>query len=196
MIRSNSDEIAPATLQFAGIMTIGLVAVLAACLFFFWIAYSPPNPLSPQWTPDEQLNFKTVFPEGWAFFTRDPRQEAFSLYSRTADGDWSNGLLGPASQASQLFGWSRISRAQGLDVGEISYQLSERNYKTCVSANPQACLAKLPAVVQIRNDASHPLICGHTVLLWRQPVPWSWSSFRSITLKARVANLNVHCDGH
>lgn len=178
-----------------GLYTVALGLVTAVALIFMWLAYVPPNPLSLPWSPSQQQDFKQFVPEGWAFFTRDPREEDFMLFGRSASGSWVNKLIGHASEPKQLFGWSRISRAQGLDLGVLASEVSIKSYASCDAASVSDCFAKLPPLVRVKNAAPHPLICGRSLLIFRKLVPWNWATFARVTMHARVANLDVICQG-
>lgn len=175
------------------VYTLALGAFLSAALLLVCLVYLPPNPISPQWSPAQQQNFKQVIPEAWAFFTLSLRQEDFVLFKPSGANGWTSGLLGPASDPSQLFGWSRLSRAQGFDLGVVSSQVGQQEYSSCDSASIGDCLERLPPLVHVHNFASHPLVCGRALLVWRKLVPWNWSTFKRVTMHARVANLYVEC---
>lgn len=176
-----------------GLYTLMLSVAIAATIVFLWVAYLPPNPLSPSWSTIQQLNFRQVIPEGWGFFTKSQTEENFLLFKRSASGMWVNAMLGPQAQSHELFGWRRVSRAQGLDVGLISSVVQNSEYETCDSASMYECFQRLPKAHIVANAAAQPLVCGRILLVWRKPVPWRWARFAHVTLRTRVANLDVKC---
>lgn len=166
---------------------------MSAFGFLMWISYAPPNPLTPQWTTSEQLSFRQFLPEGWAFFTKNQRDPLYLIFAKSTNGEWQSASLGPQSQLRWAWGVSRISRAQGLDVGLINTEIPRSAFSTCRSASVIDCLSHLPRERMVSDNSPHPLICGPTVIAWRKPVPWSWAKFRRVTLKTRLAYINVRC---
>jgi sporulation delaying protein A len=179
---------APARFGAAVVVVVGACALAAVLLI---LAYMPPNPVSLDLSPAAQLSIHQVAPQGWGFFTRDPRDKMFDLY-RYEKGAWASSFLGPQSEPHNLWGISRLPRGQAIDLGTVSQNLPKTVIAKCEGAW-RDCLSSLPTPSVVHNTAPRPLLCGRYLVIYRHPVPWSWSRFRHVTMPSEIINLDVRC---
>lgn len=135
-------------------------------------------------------------PQGWAFFTRDPREEMWLLYtSATGEGDWISAKAGPNARARFVFGLNREPRAQGVEVGLLLSEVSEEQYTDCEEQHDQECLEKaIGGSRTVGNDSPVATLCGHVGVVMREPVPWAWAgSQHPEETAARAVVLEVEC---
>lgn len=143
---------------------------------------------------EEKIRPEVWMPQGWKFFTRSPREDIIAVFRRDANGDWVNALSGPNASSANLFGISRGTRAQGIEVGILQVAVSRLTWPACKEAY-ERCVDQAPLVpVAIKNPTPNPTLCGELGLLVRAPVPWAWSrSGKKITMPSKAIRINVKC---
>ena len=168
------------------------VGVTCCCfLLFISIISIPDNPVNLRYSSFNNLKLNAMFPEGWAFFTRDPQEEQFFLY------EWFGGKLRevPIKNAgpSQLFGIIRRNRAIQSKILRVSNSIDEKywfHYRGDIKGVP------VDSLTIFSVDIAQPAVCGKYLVQARKPLPWPWyASSRSdkIYLPSRVICINFKC---
>jgi antimicrobial peptide system SdpA family protein len=157
----------------------------------------PDSPLRPS------LSFRqdviAIAPQGWAFFTRDPREPVDRIYTRQGAGpstgpEWAQVTYTNSSRRNWL-GLKRDARA--LNV-ELAFLLSEADpvpWRDC-PGQLETCLRQrdVPAVAVVNRSRIRAL-CGELLVERRPPAPWAWSrAKRPVLLDSKIARLDVRCD--
>jgi len=173
----------------------------AVALAFFWSAIGvfavharmPPNVVT---LPAENLIrpvISVLFPEGWAFFTRDPQLERVMPLVRQSDGSWQTRWLGPHSEPRNLFGIDRSSKAQGVELGLLIGAIPQSEAKSC-DVGPMTCVETSAPSRTIANTSPDPTICGDVAIVFQKPVPWAWSGARvAVIMPSRIMRVSVEC---
>jgi antimicrobial peptide system SdpA family protein len=175
-------------LRVLGLLAVALVGSWSIVVLYVVHAALPFNPIR---LPLEG-SLRYFAPEGWAFFTRDPREERFDVFVRRA-GVWTEALTSPHSRASNWFGLNRRSTAQGIEIGLLLADLPKASWQGCRAEAPE-CLAKKPPEHPIRNVSPEPTLCGEVGISLQKPVPWAWSrSPKRVIMPSRVARLRITC---
>jgi antimicrobial peptide system SdpA family protein len=173
----------------------GGVTVAVAIVWMAVIAYAifPVLPYSPVRLPFAHEAMTVLWaPQGWSFFTRDPREEKQTLYVRNGS-TWESASLAPHARLSNFGGLRRKSRAQGVEMALLINGVPATEWQHC-SASLQECLAQLPAGRAVRNTSPAPTLCGTVAVVLQKPVPWAWArSARPVTMPFRMLPLEVSC---
>lgn len=151
----------------------------------------PTNPIK---LPLEQKVYAQVWmPQGWKFFTRDPREEEVAAFVRAEDGGWRSALHGPNGSPSNLFGLSRATRAQGIELGLLTTAANRFEWLEC-KERLEVCVEKAPLAANVKNVTPAPTLCGEVGLTLQPPVPWAWSRARKkVTMPSKALRVNVQC---
>ena len=154
------------------------------------VASLPFNPLSvPRILT---INLQTICPQGWAFFTRNPREEQTYLYRIIEDQP----VLQPVhnSRASNLFGAERRARLESMEIAMLAESVKADKWFNCEDGIGQLDSLNQLSTVKIRNNFSHPKICGAILLEKKEQVPWAWSKEISAgEVPSKIAKLLVLC---
>src|SRR3984893_11911222 len=75
-------------------------------------------------------NLQALIPEGWGFFTRDPREARLLPFIQQA-GAWRSASEGPNGEAWNAFGFNRAARAQGGEMGLLEFTIPADAWKGC-----------------------------------------------------------------
>lgn len=122
-------------------------------------------------------------PEGWGFFTRDPREEDIFPYIRNEDtGAW-------VLSSRWTFGFGRhgtvVSREAAMHAMKVEADATacRSDHSTCLNG----VLAKgTEEAIPPRN------LCGDIGLVWQEPVPWAWAE-SDVVMPLRVVRFEVSC---
>ncbi|MCR9163212.1 MAG: SdpA family antimicrobial peptide system protein [Nannocystaceae bacterium] len=160
----------------------------AALVWWVLINALPHNPQSPGRTEEHQT--RLALPEGWGFFTRDPREPDLILVRRASGGDWS--IEPPHASAKNLMGLDRTSRAYPVETIRLledvraGFVECEQRWDACLSAAP---------VHVVHNRRAEPVLCGDLGLLRRAPPPWAWAHLMSREdMPTSALRMEVVCD--
>jgi antimicrobial peptide system SdpA family protein len=159
-----------------------------AAVLFVLDASLPYNPIR---LPISGQQVHAWLPEGWGFFTRDPREPDLYVY-RNSHNRWETASLGPHSQPRHIFGLSRSSRAQGVELGLLLHRTPHTKWAEC-RGDPVLCLMAAPTVT-VQNPSSSPTLCNELGVILQPPVPWAWSAHK-IRMPSKVIRLEVSCVG-
>ncbi len=176
------------------VLLVGLVWVTIAGLTLFWRL--PLNPVSidlGKYGPVKTVaaGIRGVMPQGWAFFTRSPREpDLFPFVKR--GGRWVRASRGPHSHPAHAFGLNRISRSQAIESALLLRPVPATAWQGCRQL-PEACLEKLARTLPLANVSPRPTLCGTVGFARQQPIPWAWSR-SAVTMPSRVVRLEVNCE--
>jgi antimicrobial peptide system SdpA family protein len=182
---------APEAADFA----LGSIAIAVGIAWLVAIAYAiyPALPYSPARLPlAESAHTALWAPQGWSFFTRDPREEKQTVYVRHGS-EWESALLAPHDRPANLAGLRRKSRAQGVEMALLVNGFSNNDWQPCTESLEQ-CLAQLSSGHEVKNISPAPTMCGTVAVVLQKPVPWAWArSSRPVTMPFRILPLEVSC---
>ncbi|MFF2908245.1 SdpA family antimicrobial peptide system protein [Paenibacillus sp. NPDC057934] len=152
-------------------LTFFLTSMLLVCLFFFSLLNAiPENVMNIK---SSKNVFLKIFPQGWSFFSKSPRDEEFLIL----DTNYQSAVNWPNNSARNLFGINRNGRAQGIEAGVLAYQVKKK-WSTC-EENLNKCIKKTEDVVKVNNPSPNPTLCGRYIIVRREPVPWAWANIVS-----------------
>lgn len=136
---------------------------------------------------------KSLMPEGWSFFTANPRATPTIPYGLGRDGQWHSLGAGVMSEPDDLFGLNRTQRAQGTEIALVLDGVPSTSWSSC-SISPQTCLSELRLQGTLRNSAVHKTLCGDVGFVRQEVLPWAWrSGSKSTTMPSQVLRVAVTC---
>jgi antimicrobial peptide system SdpA family protein len=175
-----------------------ILALTRAALAVFWalvifvvlVGTIEESPLRPSHM--QKMNLLVMAPEGWSFFTRDPREASEYPYLPTPQGWRYAGQTNSA--AVNGFGVRRGARLQGIELSALLKQVPrERWVKVETGVGPALDTAAIP-VVPVRNLIVRKTLCGEVLVERRERVPWAWSRSRDrITMPSTMVRLSARC---
>ncbi|MEW2574985.1 SdpA family antimicrobial peptide system protein [Streptomyces syringium] len=153
-----------------------LLVVIAWSMAVLYVAqvHVPKNVLSLPGQKQVRSTVANVAPQGWAFFTKSPRDVEVVPYRQTADGSWTSLALTPHSSPHNTFGLDRASRSQGIETSLLLNLAEKREWKECEENDLADCLADARSSRKVKNPSPEPTVCGHVALVQEKPVPWAW----------------------
>jgi antimicrobial peptide system SdpA family protein len=150
-------------------------------------------PVTPFSTPGNlQTDYARVFaPQGWAFFTYNPRAPHLTVLGRDATGAWSVLTPGRLAVPADLMGLDRIRQAQDTDVRRLLPQVPDNAWVAC-EREAVDCLSELGPGPAVTNVSPRRDVCGDIGLIMQEVVPWAWREFPTI-MPSKVVRVTVTC---
>lgn len=169
-----------------------LITGIILVVYCVALAALPYSPIS--FGRISRINTISLVPEGWAFFTRDAREDVIIVYKKTPTGIWEQVNV-PGASARYLFGLDRKGRAIGVELAMLKAAIADSTWHSSrrpLSAHFQR--DTLP-VQHLKNNAAQPLCLGDIIVQVTPPVPWSWARNHSkVIMPYKIARLYVEND--
>jgi antimicrobial peptide system SdpA family protein len=174
---------------------IGIYVVLLGLFWGTVLTYTvhPVLPANPIELPFEDKSpFIYLLPQGWAFFTRDPRLPIVEASLKREHGTWER-VSPRASHLPTFYGFSRRWKLPDVEVGLILDALAVRQWNEC-EGSWRNCLDAVAIVGSVKNLLPNATLCGEIGIVRQQPVPWAWSrTDRPVVMPSEVLRLHVAC---
>ena len=138
---------------------------------------------------------RLVTMQGWAFFTKSPRDDILIPYTKEQEeNEWNFAARGPNVQARYIFGLNRESRLTEFDVRALTNAVDEQGWIDCEDTSKfERCIKnEVPHNVVIKQY--DPKLCGLTVITRSPPIPWAYRN-ATTGMPGKVLYLNVQCEG-
>jgi antimicrobial peptide system SdpA family protein len=153
------------------------------------------SPIAASFLP--KVTLLSLAPQGWAFFTRDPREPQKLLRAVGRDATGKPALRSVAvGRVEDYFGIGRRSRAREVEIALLMEQLPPTKKWTACSGPLVECAtsdARVPTV-ELHNRALVRSLCGEFVATEQEPVPWAWAQHRDqVNMPAKAIKLKVVC---
>lgn len=135
---------------------------------------------------------RSLSPQGWAFFTKSPRSEAFVVYQRAGE-TVERATSTPLSQPGNLFGFDRSPRREGTEYAALVAEMTSSDWVAC-DGGLVNCLSPEQYVHKVTNRAPSPNFCGDVYVVSHEATPWAWREF-NLEKRPPVASvrLDVAC---
>jgi len=136
----------------------------------------------------------SLMPEGWGFFTRNPREPARVAYAITARGLIK--LTFANTSLRNLLGISRSARACDAELAALLVPILKPSWSKC-TGDPEdfSNWVKLRSLT-VKNWSGTQFIGGDILVIERPPIPWAWSSSHSrVFMPSRLVRLHVERGG-
>lgn len=160
-------------------------------LFFYSIHTSlPHNALTLPLV--DKLQMEAWFPQGWGFYSKDPREESIHVFDYQTEDPSTNW---PHNSIENFYGLKRIGRAQGIEAGLVKSKVPEDDWIAC-EEEPFTCATEHDGgePITINNESPFPTICGEHLIVMQEPVPWAWSKYKETAIMpSQIARVNVLC---
>lgn len=153
----------------------------------------PTNALDGRLRTRDKNNILRLLPEGWSFFTREPREADPEPFIREPKGSWRRITHRDHDGIVSLLGLNRASRGQGVEMGLLTGPVPRHRWTRC-DRGLWNCLTAAPILAEAANPSPHPTLCGDVAIVFRRPVPWAWA--RSVILDqmpVEIVRLRLSC---
>jgi antimicrobial peptide system SdpA family protein len=151
----------------------------------------PYNPFTP--STSIKRTIMAIFPQGWSFFTKSPREEIFYVYTydendscRLTELDLNN------SSKKNLFGIKRYARTSSAEIAYLVKKIPTEYWIRTKSGINSINTDSLKPVFILNNTNSRLLCANEIIIEKKEPIPWAWSKSNP-TRKSDLIKLLVYC---
>lgn len=169
---------------------ITLAVVWSALILVVFVGSVADSPAAaPHWVRQRLV---MVIPEGWAFFTRNPRLPRTEIYLFDALHElYSRGDIAEY-RGFAFAGIRRLSRVRGLEIERLLANIAPSQWRHC-RGDLSSC-SKALRLTHVQNDLVVRTLCGRIILRRSEPVPWAWSTLQPpVQMPAEWLMLSVQC---
>ena len=154
------------------LLGLGVVGLTILTVF---LVFAPSQALLSR-NQSQKLEIMGEFlPQGWAFFTRDPREPYVSLYQQR-EQRWEQVNSTTVAGGEHLFGLDRSARTENYEIDVIISQISEKEWARCEKEPITRCFPESPPPgVSIHSHGEDLRFCGLLAVTVHKPVPWAWA---------------------
>jgi len=173
---------------------IGLSVITAVLFVLSVFDFFPSTAVQVNKAQDERSQISLLIPQGWDFFTRNPREPVAKLFV-LKNQKWESALAGPKSRWDLGFGWLKAPRAQMVEMRALAEQSKSSHWATCESGHsPVECLTKSLPTAKIKNRFPNPTLCGQVGIVSQPATPWLWAKENiHVEMKSLFLHLDVEC---
>ncbi|WP_406074384.1 SdpA family antimicrobial peptide system protein [Micromonospora sp. NBC_01638] len=169
-----------------------VAAALAIALVVVAYVLYAALPATPFTLPGpDPITVRILAPQGWAFFTKSPRDPTPIVYQLEADGGWRDIASGPRARPRNLMGLDRMSRAQGTELALMLGPLPKEAWQAC-DRTPTNCLSEATTRITLPNRSNHHSVCGEVGVVVQEVLPWAWRDAPTV-MASKVLRVRVQC---
>jgi|GEM_PF-636476 len=157
-----------------------------------FVSSIPFNPI--QHKLDFVKEVYTYTPQGWAFFTRDAREEQIYIYKIDDSGELKK-INQKHANTDNFFGISRKVSKMFAEVDIITSMIGKKKFYTTTWNYDKNIHGEIPDnSVEVKNPIKYPVLCGDYLLVYHKIEPWAWSkSNNKMKMPAKVIKVRVLC---
>ncbi|ANZ94176.1 hypothetical protein BFC19_01375 [Brochothrix thermosphacta] len=108
------------------ILFVSLILLYSVLYLYALMPVTAKNPIS-QLPFGKMIKTQQWFPQGWGFYSKDPRDITFQVVSIKTG---KQAVSWPNNRASNWFGLKRYGRAQGIETGLLQENLLSKDWHT------------------------------------------------------------------
>ena len=121
---------------------------------------------------DFKRGLNILFPQGWGFFTKNPREENYTLFKMQPNGNFKQVTIKNNSLANSL-GLSRKSRKIGSEMSIMLATVNDSLWTT--KPGSDSLISYTDNFVDVeRNKLITTLDAGNYIIVRKELVPWAW----------------------
>ncbi len=161
---------------------------------FYSLAVTLPyNPSRVPTSLSLKTRFRALLPEGFSFFTRNPREPQIVAYQYS--GQHLEQLTIQNASLTNMMGILKTSRAQNIETGYLLSLIKGEDWSSCKSSLLNCLTFNYSPIIEMKSKYKKPLLCGDIVLVVRKPVPWAWAdNFDVDKMPLEFVRLYIFCD--
>lgn len=172
-------------------LTIILSFAVLILFFIVLISSIPFNPIQYKVNYIEQVF--TYAPQGWAFFTRDAREEQVYIYR--IENNKLKKINQKHANIDNFIGLSREVSKLAIEVEIISTLADKKKFPLTTWNYNENLYGKIPSrSIEIKNLIKSPILCGDYLIVYQSIVPWAWSKAKKkMKMPAKVLKVKIKC---
>lgn len=174
---------------------VTLICVVVSLLGMVLIS-TPHGLIRDKATVEAISQINRLFPQGWGFFTRNPREDSLELYAKEANGEWVSNIRGTAVSLSSVGGWNRDHRATEYDIQNLIQGVDGTWHECSRQVTALECFDDaeifMLSPAQEKNLHSHLKTFCEIALVRQPPIPFEYSDLNYLPIK-NVIRIGTSC---
>ena len=163
-------------------------------LCIFWLIalsyiFKSSVPVISDMSFEEKASLFSFVPQGWGFFTRDPREDELVLYEMK--NDTIERFTKTNSSMSSFFGVSRKNRLINVESNMLLPEIKDSLWKSMKGR--ELILDKTSYTDTIINNFHPCNIKGDFFFVMQERIPWAWSG-HNIIMPYKYAKVHIISD--
>lgn len=147
---------------------------LLISLFIFWIFSSSFETI---YEPSFKARFSSLYfiPEGWGFFTKNPREGILDVYNINKDGKLSL-FICPNGSLKYILGANRLARRIGMETSMVLNHINENAWKSFETTSFLDSITHINEIKIERKSIENIYYInkGSYLFVYYEPIPWSY----------------------
>lgn len=174
--------------------TLLLCSGCAVFIFLNILFFTPMGSFTSQLDQQNKYNFIFLFPQGWSFFTRDPKVDIFYFYQ--IKGNESLLISDQPFRMANYFGLNRSTRYLFEETEHLGKMLVDEQWTPC-NESFDKCSSKIPKekVLNLVNTFPLSRVCGPFYIKKTRTTPLIFVNLdkRDYTESFWAARMNIQC---
>lgn len=150
-------------------------------LIIVFISSIQINVLSNILQPQFKYTVITIFPESFAFFTKDPKDEQMMLYFVKEENDKIKKVNLKNNSAYNYFGFSRKSRRLTYELGSLIKRVPDSLWNEITESEIKELDFKGKAFLLKKDNNVKLFEKGKYILYYFKPIQWEWNDLKEVT---------------
>jgi antimicrobial peptide system SdpA family protein len=165
--------------------------VFSTFFLFFVVVFVSYLPFSPiAFSNKTKSHLQTLLPQGWAFFTRSPKEKTINVYQ--IKNKSVENINYKSGDIQFLFGAKKNARMQMFEIGTILNQIPDSLWLKNKGAIKNTNILDTIIPLQIVNRCIFKSVKGLVIIEKIDPLPWAWcNSKNTIKMPSEFVYLNV-----
>ena len=135
-----------------------------------------------------------LIPQGWAFFTKNPRDPQVFIYQVDTIDDSIKLENLRNTQLKYLFGIDRSNRKISSKLSKILQGVDSEFFYTSKKSVEDSIKNDYCSIFKVKVSVKKPILCGLYCLQIKKPKPWSWLRIdTNIITESSIILLNLKC---
>lgn len=155
------------------IFTIIWILFLTYCSFSVFSLSIGTNVYSENYSGFFKTTVNALLPQGWGFFTRNPIEPKYKLYS--CEGQYIMLQNQQNSSGYNFFGLSRKYRRYGYELTKLHTAINSRHWNNLHYESLNISLYKNPVVIK-ENKEFKLIKAGKYLVVKYDDIPWAWAN--------------------
>lgn len=154
------------------LLLVCLIAFWSATILWIFVAAMPYSPVSLDLLT--KINVMSVLPEGWGFFSRNPREVDLLIFEKHG-GAWAPNRNAPTAHYRNYFGIRRTARIRSIESARIVAYFESATWHDCDSGIGGCLPNTSDSILEYRIARRYAAFHDTIALVRQEPLPWAWA---------------------
>ncbi|MGC6479431.1 MAG: SdpA family antimicrobial peptide system protein [Flavobacteriaceae bacterium] len=165
-----------------------IIVIFSFWAFLFYYIFISSIPVPSNIKFENKSRIFSLLPQGWGFFTRDPRENITTLYEIDKLGNGYIKFTKTNNASNNYFGISRKNRLINLELGVVTSRLNQGNWiekKGVFDLDFQIQIDTIYTGFYPKN------IKGDFFIVEQERIPWAWSKNKDLVMPFKYKRIYV-----